>query len=345
MKPIQFGSDNYAGAHPAVMAAVADANTHHVPGYGGDLVTARLEQVMRERFGADTEVFPVFNGTGANVVSLQSMLPRWGGAIVTETAHVNTDENAAPERIGGIKLLTQPTDDGRLNPGCIPAALTGVEVPHNTEPMVVSFSNSTELGTVHSLEQIRDITTTAHEHGLLVHCDGARLANAAAALGVELAEATEGVDVISLGGTKLGALGAELIVVRNSDATHGINQLRKIDLQLASKQRFLSAQLLALYEGDLWHELATTANTMAARLTAALEQLPGVSIPSKPEANAVVAVLPAGVADRVRELGWLFYDWPAAGIPGAVRLMTAWDTTTEAVDELVADIAANLDHG
>lgn len=338
-KSIHFGSDNYAGAHPAVIDAIVRANSGHVPGYGDDPITAELEARMREIFGPETEIYPVFNGTGANVVSLQAMLPRWGAALITASAHVNTDENAAPERVAGIKLLPQRSADGRFDPAQIAPALADVMVPHSAEPLAVSFSNSTEFGTVHSLEQVAEITSTAHRHGLLVHCDGSRLANAAVALGTDLATITADVDVISLGATKLGALGAEMIVVRNPDAVRGIDRLRKIDLQLASKQRFLSAQLLALYGGELWRELAGNANAQAARLAAALREVPGVSLYAETEANAVFATLPVGVADAVRERGWRFYDWPAEDAPGTVRLMTAWDTTDAAVDDFVADIA------
>ena len=333
-----FGSDNYAGAHPAVLEAMVAANGGHVGSYGDDPYTARLQEVMKGHFGADARAFPVFNGTGANVIALQSMLPRWGAVVAPASAHINTDENAAPERIAGIKIVPRPSADGRLDPATIPSTRVDADDVHSVHPLAVSFSNTTELGSVHSVAQVREIVTKAKDAGLLVHCDGSRLANAAVAAGVSLGEITEGVDVISLGATKLGAVAVEAVVVRNPEAVVGLEMLRKIDLQLASKQRFLSAQLLALYEGEVWRENASNANAQAARLGEAVAALEGCSVLYPVEANAVFAVLPEGVADAVRERGWHFYDWGPAGIPGAVRMMTAWDTPAEAVESFVRDI-------
>ena len=333
-----FGSDNYAGVHPEVLEAIASANGGHVVGYGDDPYTERLQEVIRAEFGEDAVGYPVFNGTGANVVSLQSMLPRWGAVAIAATAHVNTDENAAPERVGGIKLLPTPSRDGRLDPSALASMRADTTDVHAAQALVASFSNTTELGTVHSPAQVRAIVEAAHAAGMRVHCDGSRLSNAAAAAGVGLGELTEGVDVISLGATKIGALAVECIVVRDPAAAPGIEFLRKIDLQLASKQRFLSAQLLALFEGDLWRRNALHANGMAAYLGEQLARIPGVELNGRPEANALFPVLPPGVADAVRERGWRFYDWPPAATPGCVRLMTAWDTPRDAVDAFVADL-------
>ena len=331
---IDFGSDNYAGAHPEVLAALAEANGGHVTAYGADPYTARLADVLSDRFGRSAQVFPVFNGTGANVVALQSMLPRWGAVVCAATAHVNTDENAAPERVGGLKLLPVATPDGKLTPELVERHGRPQHDEHRAEPGVVSLTQSTELGTVYTVPELTAIADTAHALGLRVHVDGTRLANAAVTLGVELAALTgeAGVDVLSLGGTKLGGLVGDAVVVLEPQAVDGVTFLRKIDTQLASKMRFVSAQLLALYEGDLWRRNAGHANAMAARLRAGLEGLPGVEPTQATQANAIFVRLPSALAAHLRER-WHFYDWADGG---EVRLMCAFDTTEAEVDEFVA---------
>lgn len=333
-----FGSDNYAGTHPRVLEALTMANGGHVPSYGADPYTARLGEVIREQFGDRAEVYPVFNGTGANIVALQALTPRWGGVFTAASAHINTDEQAAPERLAGLKILSAPTTDGRLTPDMVTRAATATspDDPHRAYPHVLSFSNSTEFGTVYSLEQTRELLDTARGHGMRIHLDGSRLANAAAATGSSLAELSEGADVISLGGTKIGGMIAEAVVVREPDAVAGIEIIRKYSMQLASKQRFIAAQLLALFEGDLWLENAQHANAQAQQLAARLRETPGCDVPLPVEANAVFAKLQPGVADAVRATGVSFHDWPA--LPGVVRLMTAWDTPDEAIDRLIREI-------
>lgn len=333
-----FGSDNYAGAHPRVIEAIGNANGGHVQGYGDDPYTAQLGEVIRERFGERAEVYPVFNGTGANVVALQALTPRWGGVFTAASAHINTDEQAAPERIAGLKIKSIDTDDGRLTPDDVErvATATSVNDPHRAYPHVLSFSNSTEFGTVYSPAQARGLVAAARKHGMRVHLDGSRLANAAAATNTTLAELSEGVDVVSLGGTKIGAMVAEAIVVLEPDAVSGIEIIRKFSMQLASKQRFISAQLLALFEGDLWLENARHANAQAEKLASRLRSTKGCEVPVPVEANAVFARLAPGIADAVRATGINFYDWPA--LPGVVRLMTAWDTPDSAIERLITEI-------
>ncbi|WP_420833585.1 threonine aldolase family protein [Salinibacterium metalliresistens] len=336
-----FASDNYAGAHPEVLAAIADANGGHQIAYGEDVYTARLQEVIRAHFGDRAEAFPVFNGTGANVTALTSMLPRWGAVVTSSNAHIHTDENAAPERVSGLKLLTVPTPDGRLTPELIDVEAWGWGDEHRAQPLAVSITQSTELGTVYSVEQIRAITDHAHARGMTVHMDGARIANAAAALGTGLREFTTdaGVDVLSFGGTKNGLLYGEAVVVLNPEASEGLVFLRKLSMQLASKMRFVSAQLIALLEGDLWLRSAGHANAMAARLRSALEGVPGVQFTQPSEANALFAILPPGVADRLRQR-FRFYDWNPA--TGEVRWMTAFDTTEADVDAFAAAIRAEV---
>lgn len=338
-----FASDNYAGVHPEVLAAIADANGGHQVAYGEDVYTQRLEALVRERFGEQAEVFPTFNGTGANVVSLQSMLPRWGAVICAADAHIATDEGGAPEKVAGIKLLTVDTPDGKLTPELVDTEAWGWGFEHRAQPLVVSITQTTEMGTCYTVDEVRALADHAHAHGMRLHMDGARISNAAATLNVPLRAFTTdaGVDVLSLGGTKNGALGAEAVVVLNPSAAEGLKYVRKLSMQLSSKMRFVSAQLVALYEGDLWLESARHANVMTALLRARVDaaiaagELPGVSILHPTESNAIFAVLPPGVTDRIRER-FRFYDWDEAA--GSVRWMCSFDTTEQDVEEFVAAV-------
>jgi len=343
----QFASDNYAGAHPEVLAAIAEANGGHQVAYGADVYTARLTEVLRAQLGDQVEVFPVFNGTGANVTSLMSLLPRWGAVVTSSTAHVHTDENGAPERVGGLKLLTVDTPDGKLTPELIDRQAWGWGDEHRAQPLAVSITQTTELGTLYSVEEVRAIADHVHARGMTLHMDGARLSNAAAALDVPLRAFTAdaGVDVLSLGGTKNGALYGEAVVVLAPEAVDGLAYLRKMTMQLASKMRFVSAQLLALLENDLHVRSAGHANAMAARLRTALDELvvtgdvTGLTFSQPTQANAVFAVLANDAADRIRERV-RFYDWDRAA--GQVRWMTAFDTTEADVDAFVAVIREEL---
>lgn len=329
-----FASDNYAGVHPEVLTALAAANDGHVPAYGDDPWTARWDEVVRDLFGDRARAYPVVTGTGANVVALQAMLPRWGAAVCSDVAHVHTDENGAPERVAGIKLLTVPTTDGRLTPAGVAAHAAALGDVHRAQPGVVTLTQATELGTVYRPQDVRELCDQAHALGLRVHVDGARLANAAASLGVPLRALTTdcGVDVVSLGGTKNGLMLGEAVVVLDPDAVTGVEHLRKGGMQLASKMRFVSAQLVALYEGDLWWRSAQRANAMAARLRDGIDALGALEVPYPTQANAVFVRLPAPVAAALRER-WRFYDWDAAG---TVRLMCSFDTTEQDVDDLLA---------
>lgn len=336
-----FASDNYSGVHPEILAAIAEANEGHQIAYGEDRYTERLQEVVHAHFGGGAQAFPVFNGTGANVTALTSMLPRWGAVVTSANAHIHTDEGGAPERMTGLKLLTVQTPDGKLTPELIDREAWGWGDEHRAQPLAVSITQSTELGTVYTADEVRAIADHIHERGMLLHLDGARISNGAAALGAGLRDFTTdaGVDVLSLGGTKNGLLGGEAVVVLNPEAAHGVIYLRKLVMQLASKMRFISAQLIALYEGDLWLRSATHSNAMAARLRAALEEVEGVTFTQATQANALFAILPPGVADRVREQ-FRFYDWNPA--TGEVRWMTSFDTTEADVDAFAAAIKGAL---
>lgn len=342
-----FASDNYAGVHAEVLDAIASANGGHQTAYGADVYTDRLQTVFASHFGGGVQVFPVFNGTGANVIGLQSMLPRWGAVIAASTAHINVDENGAPERVGGMKLLTVDAPDGKLTPELIDLEAWGWGDEHRAQPLVVSITQSTELGTLYSVDEVRAIADHAHSHGMKLHMDGARLSNAAASLGVPFRDFTTdaGVDVLSFGGTKNGLLFGEAVVVLNPDASEGLIFLRKLNMQLASKLRFVSAQLIALLEDDLWLRSASHANAMAARLRASLEELvssgaiAGLQFSQPTQSNAVFATLPPGSADRLRET-FRFYDWDAS--KNEVRWMASFDTTEADIDAFVEGIRAEL---
>ena len=343
-----FASDNYSGVHPEILVAISAANDGHQVAYGEDVYTERLQEVFVQHFGKGIEAFPVFNGTGANVTALQSMLPRWGAVISAKTAHINSDEGGAPERVGGIKLLTVEAADGKLTPELIDREAWGWGDEHRAQPLVVSITQTTELGTAYTADEIRAIADHVHERGMKLHLDGARIGNAGASLGSPLRAFTRdaGVDLLSVGGTKNGCLGAEAIVVLNPEASEGLKYLRKLNMQLASKMRFVSAQLIALYEGDLWLRNASHANEMASRLRGALDagiaadELPGLGFSQPTQSNGVFAVLPAGVSDRLRDRGFKFYDWDAA--KGEVRWMCSFDTSEADIDAFVAGIREEL---
>ncbi|MBX3195249.1 MAG: threonine aldolase [Microbacteriaceae bacterium] len=338
-----FASDNYAGVHPEVLRALADANDGHQISYGEDQYTERLSEVMREQFGERAETFPVFNGTGANVTALTSVVPRWGSVIATGNSHIHVDEGGAPEKVGGLKLLVVPTPDGKLTPDLVATQAYGFDDEHRARPSAVSITQSTEVGTLYTPAEIRALADSAHAHDMAVHLDGARIWNAAAALGVPFREFTTdaGVDVLSFGGTKNGLIGAEAVVVLDPDRAPGLIRLRKTFMQLGSKMRFQSAQLLALFEGGLGLASAAHANAMASRLRGALDELalPGLSFAYETRANAVFAVLPNDAADRIRER-YRFYDWDRAA--GQVRWMTSFDTTEADIDAFVEAIREEL---
>jgi threonine aldolase len=326
-----FASDNYAGIHPEVLEAIARANGGHQVAYGADVYTQHLQSVFQQHFGADATAYPVFNGTGANVISLQAMTERWDAVICAESAHINVDECGAPERIGGLKLLAIPTPQGKLTPELVELQARGWGDEHRAQPKVVSITQSTELGTLYTVDEIAAIVQHAHARNLVVHLDGARISNAAAALDMPIrAFTTEvGVDVVSFGGTKNGMMLGECVVVLNPEAVRGMAFLRKLSMQLASKMRFVSVQFDALLSGDLWLRNARHANAMAGRLEAAVRGVDGVALQRPVEANSVFAILPAAVTERL-QVTYPFYVWDQSS--GEVRWMTSFDTTEADVD-------------
>ena len=345
-----FASDNYAGVHPEVLDALAVANGGHQVSYGEDAYTARLQEVVRERLGAQAETYPVFNGTGGNVLALTSLLPRWGAVVCTTNAHIHTDEAGAPERVTGLKLLPVATPDGKLTPDLVEEEAWGWGDEHRAQPLAVSITQTTEVGTLYTPDEVAALAEHAHARGMALHLDGARIFNAAAALGTDLRAFTTdaGVDVLTFGGTKIGLLGVEAVVVLDPVRATGLTYLRKLTMQLTSKMRFASAQLLALFDDDLGLRSAAHANAMAARLRAGLDagvadgSLPGLGFAQATQANAVFVSLPPGVADRIRARV-RFYDWDTPR--GVVRWMTAWDTTEDDVDTFLAVIREEVGRG
>lgn len=336
----EFASDNHAGAHPEVLEALVAASAGHADSYGNDEWTAQLERTVQAHFGEGALAYPVFNGTGANVLCLELLGDRQGAVICTAGAHINVDECGAPERMTGMKLLTVEAEHGRLRAEDVSRweARRGDE--HAVQPRIVSITQSTELGTVYEPAAVAAIADAAHDLGMLVHVDGARLANAAASLGVSLAALTTdaGVDAVSFGGTKNGLLYGEIAVfLGDAVAAERVPFARKQLMQLASKSRFISAQFEALMSDELWLRSARHANEMAALLGERAGGIDGVEIVHPVEANAVFARLPKPAIERL--LAALpgehpFYVWDSA--EGVVRWMCSWDTTAEDVDDLVA---------
>ena len=336
-----FASDNYSGIHPEVLAAIAAANDGHQVSYGEDAYTEHLQSVFRRHFGERAQAFPVFNGTGANVVALQAVTDRWASVICSTHAHIHNDECGAPEKVGGLKLYPVPTPDGKLTPELIDREARGFDDEHRAQPQVVSLTQTTEVGTAYTPEEIRAICDSAHRAGMRVHVDGSRLSNAAASLGVPFRDFTTdaGVDIISFGGTKNGLMLGEVVVVLDPDVAKGMLYVRKSMMQLASKMRFISAQFDALLSGDLWLRNAGHANAMAARLAAAVRDIPGVTITQQVQANAVFAILPKDAIERLQRR-FRFYTWDEH--TGEVRWMCSFDTTEADIDAFAAGVRDEL---
>lgn len=339
-----FASDNAAGAHPEVIAAVERANQGHVLAYGDDPYTRRCEALFRELFDAPVETLLTFNGTGANVLALAMLLGPGEAVVCTEGAHIAVDETGAPERYLGAKLIDLPAPDGKLRPEQLQALRHLIGSQHQVQPGVVSITQSTELGGLYEIDEIAALCEVAHAMGMRVHLDGARLANATAALGgtVETLRAMTidaGVDVISFGGTKNGLLGGEAVVVCDPELLGAGRFLRKQVTQLASKMRFLAAQFVALLSDDLWLRSAAHANAMATRLYHATRSIPGVRLDSAPQVNSVFPILPREVIRPLQD--WCFF-WPWDVATNQVRWMTAWDTTEADVGAFAAGVAEAL---
>ncbi len=335
-----FASDNYAGICPEAFAAMAEANRDHAPGYGDDRWTAEAADLLRETFQSDCEVFFAFNGTAANSLALASLCQSYHSIVCHETAHVETDECGAPEFFSnGTKVLTVPGPHGKLGPDAVEHVVRRRADIHYPKPRVVSVTQPTELGTLYSPAELEAIGARARALGLRVHMDGARFANAVAALGVapRALSRDAGVDVLCLGGTKNGMAVGEAVLFFDRGLADEFEYRCKQAGQLASKMRFLAAPWVGMLRGGAWLRHARHANDMAALLARELAGAPGVELLHPVQANAVVAALPAGAAEALRARGWRFYDFIGSG---GARFMCAWDTTPEDVHAFAAAVTA-----
>lgn len=326
-----FGSDNHSGVHPKILASLAAANQGHAPSYGTDEWTVQAEEAFRRHFGSAAQVFFVFNGTAANVLALKASAKTYQSVYCTDLAHINVDECGAPEFLAGIKLIALPSVNGKLQLADLKKAHIRRGDQHCTQSQVISLTQPTELGTCYSIEELRAIIAWAKHEILYVHIDGSRLANAAVSLGKTFSELTTdlGVDVVSFGGTKNGLLMGEAVIFLNPHLAEGFKFYRKQMGQLPSKTRFISAQFLAYFEGDLWKEIATHACTMAERLARAVHELPGVTITQARQSNGVFAKIPQAWVKPLREK-YFFYVWDEHTFE--CRWMCSWDTQPGDID-------------
>lgn len=339
---MNFASDNAGAVHPRIMAALAAANDGHVPAYGGDSITRAAQELVREVFDApDAAVHFVPTGTAANALALSLVAPGWGKVFCHQDAHIQTSETGAPEFFtGGAKLVTVPGTGGKITPEALTEALVlnGRDSVHAGQNVALSLTNATEWGRVYDPDEVVALAAIARAHGLACHMDGARFANALAALDLAPADLTwrAGIDILSLGGTKNGCMGVEAVVIFDPALSDEFEFRRKRGGALVSKHRYLSAQVLAWLEGDLWLQMAGHANAMAHELALGLSRLPGVRIDQRVETNAVFATLPPALYQRARAAGMSFHLWPhtqseTGEDPLSVRLVCGWDTRLEDV--------------
>lgn len=336
---VDFASDNTAPVHPKILQALIDANSGNVPAYGNDPLTEKLQETVRRVFGVRwARAFPVFNGSACNGLALARMIRPYESILCHRQAHINNDECGLPEFFTGGKIVGLEGDHAKLTVASIGDLIetTLGHAPHTSRPKVISLTQSTELGTVYSLDELKALTGFASAHGLYVHMDGARLANAVVSLGCTPAEAVAGVDILSFGGTKNGAMLAEAVIILNPALIEDFAYVHKRGGQLPSKARYVSVQLQALLENDLWLDLGRHANRQAQALRAGLIDREGVGLLHPVEANALFVTLPIALADRLFAKGHRFYNWPAEG-PDAYRLVTSFATTDDDVNSFLND--------
>lgn len=332
-----FASDNWAGVHPQIMEAIIKANEEHQAAYGDDDFTKLAEQRFKEIFGAQAKAYFVYNGTAANIIALDSICHSFNSVICTEHAHVHVDECGALEKHAGIKLIAIPSSDGKLYPPQIKDFVKADRIPHQSIPAVISITQSTELGTIYSLEEIKALAELAHDNGLFLHMDGARVSNAAVGLGVDFKTMVTdtGVDVLSFGGTKNGLMFGEAIVFLNKDLGEHVELYRKQGMHLASKMRYVAAQFLALFENELWKKNAEHSNAMAQILAEKLDSIPQIRITQEVQSNGVWAIMPEELAKKLQDSGF-FYPWEER--TSEYRLMCSWDTTEKDIEQLVSNL-------
>jgi threonine aldolase len=336
-----FGSDNFSTVHPAVLDELSRVNSGHVVSYGDDPYTKEALDILHGHFGDECDIKFTFNGTGANVVCLSGLMRSWQSVLCARIAHINCDETAAPERIAGAKLVPIDTVDAKLTPALIEPYLGVLGFEHAAQPQVISISNVTELGTVYTPEELKVLCDFAHERGLVVHCDGARLANAAASLGVSLKALTAdvGLDALSFGGTKNALMGAEAAIFFGEARTPASFMIRKQSGQLASKMRYVAAQFSALYRDDTWIECARHANAMAAKLAEGLKSC-GCELTQSPDANEIFCIMPEEIIKPLQD-EFHFYTWDEP--KNEVRLVTSWDTDEAFIEAFIARLKELVD--
>jgi threonine aldolase len=332
-----FASDNYSGVHPEIMEALTRANAGHMGSYGNDEITARTKKLFEKIFGSGTEVFFVYNGTGANVVSLSTLTKSFNAVICSDLAHINVDESTAPEKFLGCKLIDVPTTDGKITPEQVEQKIIRVGDQHHPQAKVISISQTTEYATVYSIEEIKALSAVAKKHTLYLHMDGSRISNAAVSLNADFRTFTRdaGVDVLSFGGTKNGMMFGEAVVIFNPELAKDVYYLRKQGMQLHSKMRFISAQFEGLLSSGLWKRNAAHANAMAQKLAQGLRNIPQVKITQAVDANGVFAILPKAITPQLQE-EIFFYVWNEQ--TNEVRLMCSFDTKEEEIERFINKI-------
>ncbi len=334
-----FGSDNHSGIHPNILEAISKANIDHDLSYGEDRYTQLAKQKFCDLFG-DVEVFFTFNGTGANITALSSAISSFHSIICSATAHINVDECGAPEKFTGSKVIAIPTPDGKLTPELIIPQLVGFGFCHHSQPKIITITQTTELGTLYTLAEIKAIAELAHSHNMYLHVDGARFSNSIAALGCTAKDfAATGVDILSFGGTKNGLMMGEAVVFFNKNLSENFEYIRKQSMQLYSKMRFIAAQFIAYLDDNLWIKLARQANDMGTYLYQQLEKIDGVTLTQRPSANAVFLIIPEDKKEIIRA-EYFFYDWDET--TGEIRFMTSFDTTKQDIDNLIDFIKKTL---
>ena len=335
-----FSSDNVTGACPEVMDAIVAANEGIVESYGNDKWSTNLQKKLSEIFETDVVVFPVVSGTAANALALSVLSPAFGKIYCNELSHINTDECGAPEFFsGGAKLVTMSSEDGKINAKDLSQNIRGTGIVHLAQPAAVSITQACETGTVYQLEEIKSIAETAHEHGLKVHMDGARFANAIVSLNVSPAEMTwkSGVDVLSFGGTKNGCLTAEAVVFFKPELVGNFPYLHKRSGQLLSKMRFISAQLEAYISNDVWLRNARNANSMAKLLSEGFAKFPDIKLAYTTQSNEVFVHLPSSIIDLLNAKGYNVSEDELDG--KSVRFVTAWNTVSDDIEKLLSAIS------
>jgi threonine aldolase len=336
-----FASDNNAGIHPDIIKEVISSNTGHTLGYGSDIYTQQALSIFKEEFGSATETFFVFTGTAANVLGLSAVIRSWNSVIASSSAHLEQDECGAPEKFTGAKVLTVDTPNGKLNTELLEKHMHGFDFEHHSQPKVISITQTTEMGTVYSPNEIKKIAKFAHDRKMLLHMDGARIANAAVFLNLPFRAFTTdaGVDVLSFGGTKNGMMFGEAICFLKPGLSNDFKYIRKQGMQLASKMRFISAQYIAYFREDLWKKCASHSNSMAQILEMALQKVKGIKITQAVESNGIFVIIPSEIAEKVRD-HYFFYPWNEK--ISEYRLMTSWDTTEEDIKDFVGILKKEL---